>query len=71
MILRYGDQLKDLYILEAIGDLGVRIVSWYNLRDQLSAGESAGTGIFEKIVTRKLLFQITEKRLQDLDAFRR
>ena len=66
IILRYGDSVKDLYIMEAVGNKGVRMVSWRNVRDQVS-----DFGIIEKIVTRKLQFQMTEKRLNDLDAFRR
>ena len=66
MILRFGDQLKDLYILEAVGKMGVRIVSWENLREQLHHN-----GFFEKLVTRKLLFQATERKLTSLDTFRR
>jgi len=51
IMLRFGDCLKDLYILEAVGDRGVRMTSWINIRSELYPG-----GFFDKIVTRKLLF---------------
>lgn len=62
IILRFGDFLKDLYILEAVGDRGVRITSWVNLRSELYAG-----GFFEKIQTRKLLYEMTSEKLLELD----
>jgi hypothetical protein len=66
LVLRFGDTLNDLYILEAVGDRGVRMASWLNLRYELKIG-----GFFEKIVTRKLIYEMTNKRLDDLDRFRR
>jgi hypothetical protein len=52
--------------LEAVGDRGVRMTSWLNLRTELYIG-----GFFEKIVTRKLIYEMTSERLNDLDDFRR
>lgn len=66
IVLRFGDYVKDLYILEAVGDKGVRIVSWMNLRHELHE-----EGFFEKLVTRKLLYDMTPEKLTDLDMFRR
>ena len=66
IILRFGETIKDLYILEAVGDRGVRMTSWINLRTELYAG-----GFFDKICTRKLIYEMTSERLADLDAFRR
>ena len=66
IVLRFGDYVKDLYILEAVGDKGVRIVSWMNLRYELHE-----EGFFEKLVTRKLLYDMTPEKLTDLDMFRR
>ena len=66
IILRFGDYIKDLYVLEAVGDKGVRIVSWYNLRCELYED-----GFFDKLVTRKLLYDMTAEKLTDLDVFRR
>lgn len=66
IILRFGELVKDLFILEAVGDRGVRITSWLNIRSELYPG-----GFFEKIMTRKLLFEMTSERLADLDQFRR
>lgn len=66
IILRFGDFLKDLYILEAVGDKGVRIVSWSSLRIELYED-----GFFEKLVTRKLLYDMTPEKLTNLDMFRR
>ena len=66
MILRYGDNVRDLYILEAVGDRGVRMTTWANIRSELYAG-----GFFDKIVTRKLIYEMTPQRLNDLDLFRR
>lgn len=66
IILRFGDYVKDLYILESVGDRGVRMVSWMNLRHELHE-----EGYFEKLVTRKLLYDMTPEKLTDLDVFRR
>ena len=66
IILRFGDLLKDLYILEAVGDKGVRIASWLTIRTELYE-----EGFFEKLVTRKLLYDMTPEKLTDLDLFRR
>jgi len=66
IILRFGDQVRDLYILEAVGDRGVRITSWINLRSELYVN-----GFFEKIATRKLMYEMTTQKLTDLDLFRR
>ena len=52
--------------MEAVGDKGVRIVSWYNLRNELYE-----EGFFDKLVTRKLLYDMTAEKLTDLDVFRR
>ena len=46
--------MKDLFVLEAVGDRGVRITSWVNIRAELYVG-----GFFDKICTRKLLFDMT------------
>ena len=62
IILRFGEQVKDLYILEAVGGKGVRLTSWINIRTELYTG-----GFFDKIVTRKLLYEMTTDRLNDLD----
>jgi hypothetical protein len=64
--MRFGDTLKDIYILEAVGERGVRMTSWMSIRSQLYAG-----GFFDKIVTRKLIYEMTSERLNDLDQFRR
>lgn len=66
ILMRFGPQLKDLYILEAVGDKGVRLTSWISVRRELYAG-----GFFDKIVTRKLLYDMSEERLAELDNFRR
>lgn len=66
IILRFGDQIKDLYVLEAVGDKGVRIASWLTLRSELYED-----GFFDKLVTRKLLYDMTPEKLTDLDIFRR
>jgi hypothetical protein len=58
--------LKDLYILEAVGDKGVRIASWLTIRSELFE-----EGFFERLVTRKLLYDMTPEKLTDLDLFRR
>ena len=54
IILRFGDQLKDLFCLEAVSDRGVRLISWSNLRYEMYAG-----GFFDKICIRKLLVEMT------------
>lgn len=66
IILRFGDSLRDLYVFEAVGDRGVRITSWISLRHEIYVN-----GFFDKICTRKLLFEMTPDRLNDLDQFRR
>jgi hypothetical protein len=58
--------VRDLFILEAVGDRGVRITSWLNIRGELYAG-----GFFDKVATRKLCFEMTPERLGDLDQFRK
>lgn len=42
------------------------MTSWMSIRSQLYAG-----GFFDKIVTRKLIYEMTTERLNDLDQFRR
>ena len=64
--MRFGPLVKDLYILEAVGEKGVRLTSWISVRGELYAG-----GFFDKIVTRKLLYDMSGERLAELDAFRR
>lgn len=64
--MRFGDHVKDLYILEAVGETGVRLVSWLNIRNELY-----DKGFFEKLVTRKLIFNMTTEKLTNLDIFRR
>ena len=66
IFLRFGDFAKDLYILESVGDKGVRICSWLNLRQELY-----DSGFFEKLITRKLIYDMTQEKLTDLDMFRR
>jgi len=65
MILRFGDSLNQLFIFEAVGDTGVRIIGWNSLRRELFTN-----GFFEKICTRKLNYDMTNERLGDLDKFR-
>ena len=64
LILRFGDTVSDVYILEAVGDSGVRMTSWLSARQFLG-------GFFNKIAYRKLQFDITEEKLKALDKFRR
>ena len=66
VLLRFGDSVKDLYLFEAVGERGVRLASWINTRSELYPG-----GFFEKIVTRKLLLEMTGEKLHELDSFRR
>ena len=54
IILRFGDYIKDLYILEAVSDKGVRMTSWLNIRAGLHVD-----GFFNKICTRKLMYEMT------------
>ena len=42
------------------------MTTWNNIRSELYAG-----GFFDKIVTRKLIYEMTPERLNDLDQFRR
>ena len=42
------------------------MTTWNNIRSELYAG-----GFFDKIVTRKLIYEMTPQRLNDLDQFRR
>jgi hypothetical protein len=66
VLLRFGDSVKDLYLFEAVGEKGVRLASWVNTRTELYHG-----GFFEKIITRKLLLEMTSEKLNELDSFRR
>ena len=49
-----------------MGDKGVRIASWQTIRSELYED-----GFFDKLVTRKLLYDMTPEKLTDLDVFRR
>ena len=64
LLLRFGDAINDLYILEAVGEYGVRLTSW------LCARQFVGS-FFEKIAFRKLFVQMTQEKMMALDAFRR
>lgn len=66
LVLRFGEKVKDLYLFEAVGLQGVRLISWLNLRGEMYAG-----GFFDKVITRKLIYEMTTQRLSDLDEFRR
>lgn len=44
----------------------MRIASWLTLRSELYED-----GFFDKLVTRKLLYDMTPEKLTDLDIFRR
>jgi hypothetical protein len=37
LILRFGNNVEDLYLLEAVGDSGVRMVSWISARFYLGS----------------------------------
>jgi hypothetical protein len=52
MVLRFGDKIEDLYILEAVGDQGVRLIKWLSVRVFLG-------GFFNQIGFRKLLYELT------------
>jgi len=52
--MRFGDNLKDLFVLEAVGERGVRITSWLTIRAELFVG-----GFFDKICTRKLMMEMS------------
>lgn len=58
MVMRFGDSLNQLYIFEAVGDTGVRMIGWNSLRRELYTN-----GFFEKICTRKLNYEMTNERL--------
>ena len=64
LVLRFGDDISDLYILEAVGELGVRMTSWVCARQFVGS-------FFEKVAFRKLFVEMTEERMQALDQFRR
>ena len=66
IVMRFGDHVKDLYILEAVGETGVRLASWVNIRNELY-----DRGFYEKLITRKLIFNMTTEKLTNLDMFRR
>lgn len=66
LVMRFGDRLKDMFIFEAVGQKGVRLINWQNVRSELYDG-----GFFEKIVWRKLNMQMTAKKLAKLDSFRK
>jgi len=52
--LRFGENVDDLYILESVGDEGVRMVSW------LCARQYVGS-YFDIIGYRKLNYELTMK----------
>lgn len=51
IILRFGNYINDLYVLEAVGEYGVRLIPWSALRYELYPG-----GFFDKICVRNLSF---------------
>lgn len=64
ILLRFGENIEDLYILESVGDEGVRMTSWTCARYYVGS-------YFDKIGYRKLNYELTLKQLNDFDAFRR
>ena len=64
IILRFGENIDDLYVLESVGDEGVRMTSWTCARHYVGS-------YFDKIGYRKLNYELTLKQLNDFDTFRR
>ena len=64
MIMRFGSSIDDLYVLEAVGEFGVRLVSWHQVRFYLGS-------FFNQISYRKLFHTIETKELKSLDEFRK
>ena len=55
IVIRFGETLKDLYLLEVVYARGVvRMTLWLRVREQLYPA-----GFFEKVVTIKLLYGMT------------
>ena len=66
MIMRFGNSLKELMVLEAVADKGVRMIQWMKIRAELYEN-----GFFNKICIRKLVANMTDERLKNLDNFRK
>ena len=64
LLLRFGDRVEDLYLLEAVGDSGVRMVSWISARFYIGS-------FFDQISYRRMNFEMNQERLANLDKFRR
>ena len=52
IILRFGENIDDLYVLESVGDEGVRMTSWACARHYVGS-------YFDKIGYRKLNYELT------------
>jgi hypothetical protein len=52
IVLRFGEGFEDLYILEAVGEDGVRLTSWISARWYVGS-------YFDKIGYRKLNYELT------------
>lgn len=66
IVLKYSqfENDNDVYVLEVIGNHGVRLVSWYDFRMQLGY-------FYEKICFRKLNHKLNVHQTQVLNEFRK
>lgn len=62
-MLRFGDSINDLFVFEAMDQVGVRMLSWDTLRLHFKYQ-------YEKIGYRKLNGYLTEERLDELERLR-
>lgn len=62
--LRFGNEVQDLYILESVGEDGVRLTSWLCARGYIG-------NFFNKVGFRKLNYELEDRALEDFDVFRK
>jgi hypothetical protein len=57
ILMRFGSTIDDLYVLEAVGEYGVRLVSWHQVRYYLGS-------FFNQISYRKLFHSMDTDSLK-------
>merc|ERR1712146_853806 len=64
IVLRFGNEVQDLYVLESVGEDGVRLTSWLCARGYVG-------NFFNKVGFRKLNYELDDQALDDFDVFRK
>jgi hypothetical protein len=66
IVLKYASSFSDnnIYLFESVGDFGVRLVPWYEVRIHLGH-------FFDKICMRKLHYKLSDCQIKSLNQFRK